>query len=97
VLPGQPIPEGTRLATMAPERSVHWLSNELQGRVGALLQYADEIEVPILTLAFSWLLSHEAVASVIAGASSVEQVQANATAARTLGTDVIAMLNVLTD
>jgi aryl-alcohol dehydrogenase-like predicted oxidoreductase len=97
VLPGQPIPEGTRLAMMAPERSVHWLSNELQGRVGALLQYADEIEVPILTLAFSWLLGHEAVASVIAGASSAEQVQANAAAVRTLSTDVIAMLNVLTD
>jgi aryl-alcohol dehydrogenase-like predicted oxidoreductase len=97
VLPGQPIPEGTRLAMMAPERSVHWLSNELQGRVGALLQDADEIEVPILTLAFSWLLGHEAVASVIAGASSAEQVQANAAAVRTLSTDVIAMLNVLTD
>jgi aryl-alcohol dehydrogenase-like predicted oxidoreductase len=96
-LPGQPIPEGTRLALMPPERSVHWLSNEFQGRVGALLQYADEIEVPILTLAFSWLLSHEAVSSVIAGASSVEQVQSNAAAARTLSTDVIAMLNVLTD
>jgi aryl-alcohol dehydrogenase-like predicted oxidoreductase len=96
-LPGQPIPEGTRLALMPPERSVHWLSNEFQGRVGALLQYADEIEVPILTLAFSWLLSHEAVSSVIAGASSVEQVQSNAAAVRTLNTDVIAMLNVLSD
>ncbi len=96
-LPGQPIPEGTRLALMPPERSVHWLSNEFQGRVGALLQYADEIEVPILTLAFSWLLSHEAVSSVIAGASSVEQVQSNAAAVRTLSTDVIAMLNVLSD
>jgi aryl-alcohol dehydrogenase-like predicted oxidoreductase len=97
ILPGQPIPDGTRLAKMAPDRAVHWLSNEFQGRVGALLQYADEIEVPILTLAFSWLLSHHPVSSVIAGASSPEQVHANAASVRPLSTEVVAMLNVLSD
>ena len=79
--PGEPIPEGTRLALMSPERSVHWLSEEFQQRVGALLSYAEGIEVPILTLAFSWLLSHSRVASVIAGASSAEQIRANVAAA----------------
>ena len=97
VVPGQPIPEGSRLAAMGPERSVHWLSNELQGRVGALVQYADEIEVPLLTLAFSWLLSHDQVPSVIAGASNADQVRANASSVQRLSAQVIAMLNVLTD
>ena len=97
VVPGQPIPEGSRLAAMDPARSVHWLSNELQGRVGALVQYADEIEVPLLTLAFSWLLSHDQVPSVIAGASNAEQVRANASSVRRLGAEVIATLNVLSD
>ena len=97
ILPGQPIPDGTRLAKMAPDRAVHWLSNEFQGRVGALVQYADEIEVPILSLAFSWLLSHPEVSSVIAGASNPDQVRANAAAVRPLTTDVVAMLNVLSD
>ncbi len=96
VQPGQPIPEGTRLATMPADRSVHWLSDQLQGRVGALLAYADEIEVPILSLAFSWLLSHHQVSSVIAGASSVEQVQANAHALRVLPGEVVAALDALT-
>ncbi len=96
VKPGEPIPEGTRLAMMSSERSVHWLSDEIQGRVGALLDFANEIEVPILSLAFSWLLSHRQVSSVIAGATSVEQVRANAGAVRALPDDVVAALDVLT-
>jgi len=34
----------------------------------------------VLDLAFAWLLAHKPVASVIAGASKPEQVQANAKA-----------------
>src|SRR5579863_9539621 len=49
VRPGQPIPEGSRLAKMTPERSVHWLGDDLQSKVAALLAYAEEIEVPILS------------------------------------------------
>jgi len=55
---------------MAPERSAHWLSDELQARVGTLLEYADTANSSILTFAFSWLLHHREVPSVIAGASS---------------------------
>jgi aryl-alcohol dehydrogenase-like predicted oxidoreductase len=80
VRPGQPIPEGTRLAKMAPERSAHWLSDELQARVATLLEYADTANASLLTFAFSWLLHHPQVSSVIAGASSPEQVRANAAA-----------------
>ncbi len=97
VQPGRPIPEGTRLSMMAPERSVHWLSDEFQSRVGALLAYANEIDVPILSLAISWLLAHGPVSSVIAGASSAEQIRANATSVRALDPEVVARLNVLSD
>jgi aryl-alcohol dehydrogenase-like predicted oxidoreductase len=95
--PGEPVPEGTRLAGMAPERSVHWLSEAFQAKVADLLAYAEDLEVPILSLAFSWLLSHPSVASVIAGASSPEQVRANVNAVRELDPAVIARLNELTD
>lgn len=97
VRPGAPIPEGSRLAKMPAERSAHWLSPEFQGRVGALLNYGDEVEIPLLTMAFSWLLSHRQVASVIAGASNAEQVRSNAASVVTLTDEIIAMLNVLTD
>jgi aryl-alcohol dehydrogenase-like predicted oxidoreductase len=96
VRPGQPIPEESRLAKMDPERSVHWLGDDLQSQVAALLAYAESIDVPILSLAFSWLLSHHAVSSVIAGASNAEQVRANANAVRTLNAEVIARLDELT-
>jgi aryl-alcohol dehydrogenase-like predicted oxidoreductase len=96
VRPGQPLPEESRLAKMTPERSVHWLGDDLQAKVAALLDFATSIDVPILSLAFSWLLSHDAVSSVIAGASNADQVRANANAVRTLNPDVIARLNELT-
>jgi hypothetical protein len=96
VRPGEPLPEGTRLATMPAERSVHWLSDEFQNRVSALLRYAEEIDIPILSLAFSWLLSHHQVGSVIAGASSADQVRANVNAVRELSAAHIERLNELT-
>jgi aryl-alcohol dehydrogenase-like predicted oxidoreductase len=96
VRPGEPIPEGTRLALMAPERSAHWLSESLQRRVASLLAFADEVGVPILTLAVSWLLSHAAVASVIAGASSPDQVRANVEAVTTIDPKVLSHLDELT-
>jgi aryl-alcohol dehydrogenase-like predicted oxidoreductase len=93
VRPGEPIPEGTRLSKMAPERSAHWLSDELRARVGTLLEYADTANTPVLTFAFSWLLRHREVASVIAGASSPEQVRANAASVAELSDDVFDELN----
>ncbi|HEY5104924.1 MAG TPA: aldo/keto reductase, partial [Acidimicrobiales bacterium] len=86
VRPGEPLPEGTRLAAMSAERSVHWLSDEFQESVSALLAYADNINVPILSLAFSWLLNHPVVTSVIAGASNADQIRANAAAVAVLTT-----------
>jgi aryl-alcohol dehydrogenase-like predicted oxidoreductase len=96
VRPGEPTPEGTRLSLMAPERSAHWLSDRLVNRVGDLLALADDVQVPILTLAFSWLLSHAPVRSVIAGASNPAQVRSNAAAATVLDPTTIARLDELT-
>jgi aryl-alcohol dehydrogenase-like predicted oxidoreductase len=96
VRPGEPLPEGSRLSTMSPERSVHWLSDEFQERVSALLAYAESIDTPILSLAFSWLLNHPAVASVIAGASNPNQVHANASSVTALSNDVATQLDELT-
>jgi aryl-alcohol dehydrogenase-like predicted oxidoreductase len=97
VRPGQPLPEGSRLAKMAPERSAHWLGDELQARVATLLEYADSANTPILTFAFSWLLGHPQVSSVIAGASSPEQVRANAAAVAELSDNEFEELNRLSE
>jgi aryl-alcohol dehydrogenase-like predicted oxidoreductase len=96
VRPGEPVPEGTRLAKMPAERSAHWLGARLQAQVATLIDYSAEIGVPLLTLAFSWLLSHREISSVIAGASSAEQVRANASAVRMLSDEQIAALDTLT-
>jgi aryl-alcohol dehydrogenase-like predicted oxidoreductase len=96
IRPGEPLPEGSRLALMPPERSAHWLSDAFSERVGALLAYAEELGIPILTLAFSWLLARGEVSSVIAGASNRAQIEANASAPTHLGDEVIATLDRLT-
>jgi aryl-alcohol dehydrogenase-like predicted oxidoreductase len=48
--------------------------------VEALIEFAQSRNHTILELAFAWLLSHEPVASVIAGASKPEQVRSNVAA-----------------
>jgi aryl-alcohol dehydrogenase-like predicted oxidoreductase len=96
VRPGQPIAEGTRLSLMPDDRKAHWLSDALRTRVENLISYADEQDLSVLTFAFSWLLSHPPVASVIAGATSVEQVRANAHAVSELSPAQLERLNQLT-
>jgi len=95
VRPGQPIPEGTRLASMPDDRKAHWLGERLRSRVDALIAYADDQDVSMLTFAFSWLLSHPEVSSVIAGASSAAQVTANAHAVSELSADQLRRLDEL--
>jgi aryl-alcohol dehydrogenase-like predicted oxidoreductase len=93
---GQPIAEGTRLSLMPTDRKAHWLSDALRTRVDNLLSYAGDQDSSVLTFAFSWLLSHPPVASVIAGATSGEQVRANAHAVSNLSPAQIERLNQLT-
>ena len=45
-----------------------------------LIEFAESRNHTVLDLAFAWLLAHNPVASVVAGASKPEQVQANAKA-----------------
>ena len=73
---GAPIPEGTRVAKY--ERYRKLLTDENLDKVEALTAYAESRGHTILELAISWLLAHRVVASVIAGASSAQQIRANA-------------------
>jgi len=76
---GQPIPEGTRVAKYDRYRAL--LTDENLDKVERLIDYAESHGHTILELAISWLLAHGPVASVIAGASSAQQLHANINAA----------------
>jgi aryl-alcohol dehydrogenase-like predicted oxidoreductase len=76
---GQPIPEDTRVAKF--ERYRKLLTEENLDKVEALIDFAQSRGHSLLELAFSWLLAHGVVASVIAGATSALQVRDNAAAA----------------
>jgi len=91
---GGPIPEGTRVAKY--ERYRKLLTDENLDRVEVLIGYAESHGHTILELAISWLLAHRVVASVIAGASSAQQVGANASAAGwSLGTAELGEIDAL--
>ena len=77
---GQPIPQDTRVAKF--ERYRKLLTEENLDKVEALIGFAESRGHTVLELAFSWLLAHEVIASVIAGASSARQVADNASAGR---------------
>ena len=78
---GEAAPEGTRLANVPAERRDAALSDKNFDRIEALDGWAQDHGHTLLELAFAWLLAHQPVASVIAGATKVEQVHANAAAA----------------
>lgn len=75
--------EGSRLDVMAkaaPERAEAFLSDDNFAKVAKLEAFAAERGRTMLELAMSWLASQPVVASVIAGATSPEQVRGNAAA-----------------
>jgi aryl-alcohol dehydrogenase-like predicted oxidoreductase len=74
---GQPTPEGTRLA----KGNSRFLNDRNLDVVEELASFAASKGHSLLELAFSWLLSHRQVASVIAGATRPEQVRSNVHAA----------------
>jgi aryl-alcohol dehydrogenase-like predicted oxidoreductase len=76
---GQPVPEGTRIGSGG--QAARFLTDENLALVEKLIAYAESRGRTILDLTFAWLLAHQPVASVIAGAMSSEQVRANAAAA----------------
>lgn len=78
---GEEPPEGTRLQRWGG-RASGALTDENFDKVDALTAWAESRGHTILDLAFAWLIAQPAVASVIAGATKVSQVHANAAAGR---------------
>jgi len=92
---GEKPPEGTRLAAWGA-RGAAAMSDRNFDKVEKLTAWAEERGHSLLELAFAWLLGHPVVSSVIAGATSPEQVKANAaTAAWALTGDEVAEISKL--
>jgi aryl-alcohol dehydrogenase-like predicted oxidoreductase len=77
---GEPVPDGTRIAGWATDRRDATLTDSTFDRLEALERFARDRGHTLLELAFAWLLAQTPVASVIAGATSGEQVRANVAA-----------------
>jgi aryl-alcohol dehydrogenase-like predicted oxidoreductase len=77
--PGQPAPPGTRLSNETS--AARFMTERNVALTEQLIQFAEKRGHSILELAFGWLLARPTIASVIAGATKAEQVQANAAAA----------------
>ncbi|MGD9617061.1 MAG: aldo/keto reductase [Alphaproteobacteria bacterium] len=75
-----PPPPGTRMEAM-PQVAKHYLTEANWDRVERLASFCAARGRTLLDLAFSWLLHRPMVASVIAGATTPEQVAANVAAA----------------
>ncbi len=85
---GEPSPPGARLSGVTPGDPRGPLSDERLSLVEALEDFASRNEHSVLELAIAWLLARPTVASVIAGATSAEQVEANVAAAGWVLSDV---------
>lgn len=76
---GAPAATGTRLS--GGRLAERFLNDRNRATADQLAAFAESRGRSLLELAFSWLLRHRTVASVIAGAMSPEQVRANVAAA----------------
>jgi aryl-alcohol dehydrogenase-like predicted oxidoreductase len=74
--PGQPPPEGTRLALMG-ERAKQALSDENFEILAKLEAFIEPRGRSMVELAAGWLASHTVVSSVISGATKPEQLEQN--------------------
>ena len=77
---GAEIPNNTRFGRMKPLGD-RYMTEDNWRIVGALSKFCDSRGHTLLELAFSWLVSHPFLASVIAGATRPEQVEQNVKAA----------------
>ena len=76
---GEAPPAGTRLALPSHQR---WLDEAPWDTIEALQAFADKRGLGLVDVAIGWLAAQPTVASVIAGATNAEQVQANVAAVR---------------
>jgi aryl-alcohol dehydrogenase-like predicted oxidoreductase len=91
-----PLPQGSRLA-LNPRHSGEFLNERNWRIVEALSAFAEGRGHSLLELAFSWLLRDGLVASVIAGATSPQQIEQNVRAAGwTLSADDLAEIDRIT-
>jgi aryl-alcohol dehydrogenase-like predicted oxidoreductase len=91
---GSAAPRGSRAAA-EPDRA-SWLDDAPWDRIAALTGYADKRGLSVLDVAIAGLAAQPGVGSVISGATSAEQVRANAAALRWQPTaDDLAQLNEL--
>ncbi|XXY52203.1 aldo/keto reductase [Sorangium sp. So ce269] len=79
-LPDRPAPAGARLSAPDDRLAARFLTEQNRSAAAALAAFASSRGHSLLELAFSWLAGRPTVASVIAGATSPEQVRANAAA-----------------
>jgi aryl-alcohol dehydrogenase-like predicted oxidoreductase len=77
---GQRVPAGTRLGGSGGEVAEKVIDEDRLSAAERLTAFAESHGHSLLELALSWLAAKPAVATVIAGATSVEQVRANAAA-----------------
>ena len=90
---GEAIAEGTRLGMMPEDRRAHWLGEPLLDIVESIRAISNDVGISMATLAFSWLAHHPEVSSVIAGASTAEQVRQNASSVIALDPSVVERLD----
>ncbi len=77
---GEDVPEGTRLA-LTPAAQERRLTDQNFDVLDRLQAFVSSRDRTLVELAFAWLLGHQSVSSVIAGASNPDQVAQNAAAA----------------
>jgi aryl-alcohol dehydrogenase-like predicted oxidoreductase len=79
---GAPLPTGSRFAVVKERDYIgHFLTDENWRKLDALTAFAHQRGLTILDLAMAWIAARPQVASVIAGATKPEQVEANVKAA----------------
>jgi aryl-alcohol dehydrogenase-like predicted oxidoreductase len=76
----QPLPEGSRLEAWG-DRAANFIDGDKLAVVERLIEWVEARDRTLLELAISWHTSHPLVASVISGATTAEQVDANVAAA----------------
>jgi aryl-alcohol dehydrogenase-like predicted oxidoreductase len=76
----KPAPTNTRLSPADSPLRGRFLSDDKVARAEALAKFAEARGHTLLELAFSWLAARTVVSSIIAGATSEEQIRANAAA-----------------
>lgn len=74
---GQPYPEGSRATHQADKQINNLLTEENFAIVDALTKVADELGTNLAILALAWILQHQEISCVIAGASKPSQLENN--------------------